>query len=195
MSLYHPTNPASGAYMKKQIEKSHNEIQKHMAQLRREATMTDFKPKKGERVLLDGWVNSVSHGGCYVALTEKDAHATENASVFCHFVEDAKADLIHPHPGVPVAALVEEAEVAAKLIDSVHHTAGCRASQWWFDYDKLRAAREAAQEPKLKEGWVKVQLLASGYWAYERVHQEGSDPEIIYPVNVRTDPPQGGRDE
>lgn len=72
---------------------------------------------------------------------------------------------VHAHPGVPVAALVEELEILTRKDRMTYQELLSRAhGDEWSGADELRlaelrAAREAAKEPELKEGqegWVRV---------------------------------------
>ena len=96
--------------------------------------MTEFKPKRGERVLLDAQVRGRAENGRAklaipgIALTGSQ------------WLGDFDDKGIHPHPGVDVAALLEECEAARDCM--CNDTLPPHRVK---EYHRLRTAREAAK--------------------------------------------------
>ena len=101
--------------------------------------MTEFKPKRGERVLLDAQVRGRAENGRAklaipgIALTGSQ------------WLGDFDDKGIHPHPGVDVAALLEECEAAKEEVTNLisapqHRNPIPRCDRYY----RLRTAREAA---------------------------------------------------
>ena len=144
--------------------------------------MSKFNPKKGQRVLLearyDPDVMSNAHG-CFGGTTEM---------------------VCHPHPGVDVAALLEELEKLTRIYDHDGNRTTMHTSQWHVERKRvleLRTAREAANAPKISDEWLRVHRDEDGTVWYRdcpRVHS-GSfmktrlfpHPDDIRPEEVEID--------
>ena len=113
---------------------------------------------KGDRVLLEAWADAM---GTYECPADGEVHA---------------------HPGVPVADLVEELEKrdwCGRIEHHYKHEWQEKQRRW----HELRAAREAANKPKLKEG-QKV-------WLPGKVEKHDGFV-IVVPVNVQAVPGGSG---
>ncbi len=112
---------------------------------------------------------------------------------------------VHPHPGVSVGALVEELETRDRLWDGNYSGTPNLRRKAEGRVQELRASREAANQPKPHEVWVRGVQQADGYvgiktrantLAWKGTSGEGAtlDGLSIKPraQDIRTDPPQGG---
>ena len=74
-------------------------------------------------------------------------------------IHDFRSECVHPHPGVPVADLLEELELWTEKFTTA-------APQWPSEKEEriggLRFAREAAQKPKGRWVWAKVGQFVDG---------------------------------
>lgn len=93
--------------------------------------------KKGERVLLDAVVSRAGRG--YVTVNCRSETTSHPHDRLMTFAPDEP--FIHPHPGVPVADLVEEIYELWEFVES-------RGSHGTRRANELRAAREAPQKPE-----------------------------------------------
>lgn len=206
-----PARPTSRE-MLKEIARHHNAVS---ARLRTEAEMSNAN--KGERVpvekhvYIEAWIGDekgleVRYGDGRLALFDADSQCVPTLHL--------RAE---KHPGVPVEDLLEELELATRRICGAagfsepgeeyawrraDRAAVERANERYRRWNALRAAREAAQKPKPKEGhdvWVrgkaangKVVVMSS----FESVGGESLHGEITLdpdPDDIRTDPPDGGK--
>ena len=109
--------------------------------------------KKGDRVLVEATVLKVDDGTGLYRIEDVDG---------CAWWWELSGN-VHARPGVTVADLVRECELAAIRHDHLKNIAPCPS--WdeggkglYEEYWKLRRAREAAQEPQYTEGqevWVR----------------------------------------
>lgn len=105
--------------------------------------MSDYEPKDGDRVLV----------ACEFLGDDQDKRFDIRFPGTVEVFDGGHVQLryayvqIHSHPGVSVASLVRECWLAGRAALSVAER---------NEYVRLRDAREAAEEPKLKKGWIKV---------------------------------------
>ncbi len=113
---------------------------------------------------------------------------SDGAIVFAGRVWAPGALEFHPHPGVPVADLVEEVDALWAWFADHMPTAILKtrySDEHWEAAQELRAAREAAKEPK--EAWIKVQT-GDGFRAVNvRTLRGGIMSFEPHPDDIRTD--------
>lgn len=102
--------------------------------------MSDYEPKRGERVLVESEVDDRACVLGSVTVSRGD-----------YAFPPIPRNEVHPHPGVSVAALLEECEEADTVIRSLI-TSGARTHGVADNYYELRAAREIANAPKPELG-------------------------------------------
>lgn len=150
------------------------------------------KLKEDGRALVEVWINDpCDHDGDVYFRTE----ARENShSTWAH------PSQVHPHPGVPVADLVRECELAAVLING-----DCLTNEQVNEYDCLVAARTATTKPKFQEGqevWVRATACGErdpkmGHLleltGTTRVNTRPGWRAYFSPEDIRTDAPHGAK--
>lgn len=115
---------------------------------------------KKTKVLLDAWASENVTGG-----PSESYECPANGEV-------------HPHPGVPVAALLLEIAKlrvhVSWLQDIVGDEIDPTTDYCWLKAEELRTAREAAQKPQLKEGqevWVRARYGGERYGRVDHSHR------------------------
>ena len=115
-----------------------------------DATMTDYVPKKGDRVLLEATMtravdDQTPQEGLMSLVSNCTIHRTR---AWVH----APPEIIHPHPGKPVADLIAERDALLKevesswcLIEAAEHGLLRFSLPALIEYKELRAARDSKE--------------------------------------------------
>lgn len=140
--------------------------------------------KKGDRVLVEAEAQSGNNNVQRVLL--RDIYGGAGSY-------ELSLDSVHHHPGVPVADLQEECELAWKHRLSASGSQECaeRRNQA-ARYNALRAAREAASAPEYTEGqevWVRGTVKEVNDARAPVIRMGGMFKCRIHPDDIRTEEP------
>ena len=139
--------------------------------------------KDGDKVLLDATLLE-RHSGSWKLDTGGCVTGADGCRTSGYFRADD--ELIHPHPGVPVADLMEALDIVDEFVlrsGAVvrYNTSGDAVTKALLRYNEIRAAREAAKKPKEipEPNW---KVLCRRLWNEAKGGYDKVRPEYVVPI-------------